>query len=255
MDAMEQRTTILIDAAAARRILTEKPKWTPVEGLESPYRVYLGSDSRALVVADNRGLLYTNSSDLLQAIDLNTEMFRGVEDQHILHILEGRLPQRLEFPEQVRSLCDSLPEMLDLPPESLDYSVESLSLIDGAIERVGKARALDPDYFPALVAYVGEVVRVYTNGWWEMRLEADLKSWGPYVADPSGRKHAVFSNVFDQLDTSLPWSLAGIAEAMIMPNPYSNLLSSSAHLRNRKVGAASEGVARFLPTGTGHHAR
>ncbi len=127
---------------------------------------YQFSDGRILFLFDGeppKGTLWPSRDSVLHSLGPNAEADQG-------HILEGRLPQGKSFPQQVELLTAKLAELVDLPQEALDYSLDSLKFLDERVkERFKPADRLGAVLFPSLVAYLGEVVRRRVEGVWEMR--------------------------------------------------------------------------------------
>jgi hypothetical protein len=92
------------------------------------------------------------------------------------------LPPLDEFVRDVDKLASSLGKVLHIPDEALDRSVESLDLVDKALGRLRVAKRMTPEVFTAVTAYLGEVMRLVSDGRWA-RLPATIKKSRP-VYDP-----------------------------------------------------------------------
>jgi hypothetical protein len=154
------------------------------------------SDGRILFLFDGEpttGTLWTSREQVLQSLDAQV-------DSADRHVLEGRLPQGQSFPDHLDELVSRLAELAGLQIEDLDYSVDSLDLLDEQIKkRIAPDKRLGAPIFPCLVAYLGEVVRQSVSGVWEMRHAAHADIWEPWVRSPDGREFAPFVCVHDQI--------------------------------------------------------
>jgi hypothetical protein len=171
----------------ARRTLLLDSQWSinaALSSIVSPSTVYQHPNGQALyVITDGLSRLYDPS---------DAEIFIAiVRDTHnqirASHILEGMLPEGKDFAAQVPDLVAQLPGLLNMKPEELDYSQSSLEIIDRKMRRRGREACNRPPLFPALLAYLGEVVRRQINGQWRMRLAEDGETWEPWIIDPDNR--------------------------------------------------------------------
>jgi hypothetical protein len=156
---------------------------------------YQFSDGRILFLFDGEpptGTLWPSRESVLESLN--------PDEAEPGHILEGRLPQGQSFPGQVPQLTATLAELVELPVDVLDYSVESLKPLDQRVkERYKPAERLGTAIFPCLIAYLGEVVRLRVDGTWEMRQSGHANVWEPWVRSPDGREFAPFVCIYDQL--------------------------------------------------------
>ena len=136
-----------------------------------------------LLFDDGRGRLYESKNELEAMLD-EGERRAARGPQSLCH----DFPQGQAFAEQIPQLVRQLAKELNLDPAVLDGSEKSLDKVDKALWRMDTERALSPDVFAPLTAYVGEVLRKATQGRWEMRRASDAdKTWEPWIVDPSGR--------------------------------------------------------------------
>jgi hypothetical protein len=112
------------------------------------------------------------------------------------------LPQGEGFAAAVPELLREAPARLGIDASALDFTVESLSLLDAAVRRLGRMKAVSPEVFPWLLAYVGEVIRrtATVGGRWEMRLEEDGRTWIPWIIDARGNLFPVLGFYKDLLE-------------------------------------------------------
>ncbi len=76
------------------------------------------------------------------------------------------LPPIDDFLRDVEALAKSLGPRLRIPDEVLDGTPESLDAVDKALKRIPWAKRQVPDSVTPLVAYLGEVIRKGTGGYW-----------------------------------------------------------------------------------------
>lgn len=114
------------------------------------------------------------------------------------HILTGRFPHGESFPREVPRLIDQLARDTDLDRSVLDSTEASLERVERTFRRKGGAKSfLDERKFPAVVAYIGEVIRHETGGRWEMELSRGV--WEPWVVAADGRRFAPFGIAYEEL--------------------------------------------------------
>ncbi len=85
-----------------------------------------------------------------------------------------------------------LAELLKIPADSLDFSVNSLALIDRELSRQLKPKDrmdLFGGYFTLLYAYMGEILRRGTEGTWKLE-EEDGKLSSATIVDKRGRTYS-----------------------------------------------------------------
>jgi hypothetical protein len=159
------------------------------------------------------GLLYASVDKFMEVL-LDTPPPLAV-----LHVLTNRASGREDFVEHIGEFVGMLPSKLEIPAARLDFSMESLSILDRAIARLGRKTKGDfENIVDAIIAYVGEVVRVQTSGKWTPRFDAECDVWEPFVTSSSGRMHAVHLLVVDELLEQYPrFSVAGAVEGELLP--------------------------------------
>lgn len=185
--------------------LLQDPQWTLDEGymrrcaaLSIPDPIYVHPDGRVLNVFPEhyvtRGGLYPTREEfelLLGGMEAN--YFKGPR-----HILQDRLPYGQDFVEHVPALVDELAVLFNIPRAELDNSMESLNKLQPKVRRRGYRNCLEAPIFPALVAYLGEVMRQQVNGQWLMRPPWQVPDiWEPYIVDPQGRECNSWSQLYD----------------------------------------------------------
>jgi hypothetical protein len=105
-------------------------------------------------------------------------------------------------------LIDQLASDTGLDRSVLDGTEASLEHVERTFRRKGGARSfLDEKKFPAVVAYVGEVIRHETGGHWKMEFAHGV--WEPWVIAADGRRFAPFGIACDQLELGRGGSIWG----------------------------------------------
>lgn len=167
-----------IKKSEARELLKEG-SWTPDPEFASGSGDAFVSDQGELLLFQHRGksILYESRQALMNW----REEFR--KQPPPTHVLEGLLPQGPQFIEAVPGLVDELADKLGLARETLDGSLESLEVVEKALNTKirPRKRILEiPNLFAAIVAYTGEVARKLTNGRWHLN-PVHGGIWEPYI--------------------------------------------------------------------------
>lgn len=136
------------------------------------------------------------------------------------HILRDLVPNDERFPEHVPQLVDDLAELLKIQRDRLDNSMDSLTLIERKVKRLGREKCIQPPIFAGLVAYTGEVIRKAVGGEWEMYLskmsQMHDEHWEPWIIDPQGRSTNMFVWLYDMLtDSGIPISIGSATSVAI----------------------------------------
>ena len=142
------------------------------------------SDQGELLLLQHRGksVLYASRADEKEYLD---DLLKRPPPTHVL---EGLLPQGPHFIEAIPGLVDELAKTLGIAREKLDGSLESLELVQKALNTKfrPRKRILEiPNLFAAIVAYTGEVARILTNGRWHLN-EVHGGIWEPYILFDDG---------------------------------------------------------------------
>jgi hypothetical protein len=126
------------------------------------------------------------------------------------HILAGKFPYGVDFPAQVMSLIQQLPGLMELPPDDLDFTFDSLKSFDRVLKGADVGEALEAPLFSALVAYCGEILRRAMPGDWYMhKAEQDADVWEPWVRSSDGAYIDVGFALYRSLEEDYPMSLEG----------------------------------------------
>lgn len=216
-----------LQAVSAKTIheLLRDPLWTKNEAFSTLFAsgtIYTHPNGRVLDMFSNgRGRLFESQEDF----NVEVQRYQELKITPSRHVLKGRLPQGKDFIQHVSQLVNELAILLKIPRDDLDNSEASLDKVDMKVKRIGRAKSLEVPIFPALVAYIGEVMRQATNGKWEMRQAySDKEIWEPWIIDPEGRSCNPFLAVYDELAEQYPFSIRGatggrIISRRVLPPP------------------------------------
>jgi hypothetical protein len=161
--------------------------------------IYTNSDGRVLEVLDaemQNGNLYNSIEAWMFRLKQYTSISNNPYPKHILH---DKLPQGQTFADEVPSLIQHLSEELKVNISKLNGSEASLELIDEGIRKKGRKKCLNAEVFPALLAYIGEVIRQAVQGCWDVRPTDDPEVWEPWIIDNNGKAYAPFITLYDEL--------------------------------------------------------
>lgn len=115
------------------------------------------------------------------------------------HVLAYVFRYGADFPLHITRLIRELGTALDLSEALLDRSLDSLVLLERAIDANGGGRTILDILFPHLVAYMGEVLIDRNGGSWYMLWRPDYAVWEPYVVTDAGEFCDPFTHLYDQL--------------------------------------------------------
>lgn len=169
---------------------------------KAPGIVYTHTDGRTMHLyagMDSEGTFYLTRERLVEKITrVRAAMARGTH-----HMLEGHFLYGEDFPQHVPALLDQIPALFKVPREALDHSWESLDLLTRKVKHLGRKRALEPQYFAPIVAYIGECIRVQVKGEWLMVQSWQHQAiWEPCVRGKDGRIHDAFFVYYEMLDNT-----------------------------------------------------
>jgi hypothetical protein len=222
-----------LTAKTVREFLAD-PQWTKDEEQEittlyNPDIVYRHSDGRVMMVFPaGRGCLYKTPQDFAQMVEASRQI-KSEQSKGWQHILKGRIPYGEAFIQHVPELIDQLAILLKIPGDQLDNSMESLLKVEVKVKRLGRKKCVEAPIFPALVAYIGEVMRnKIPGGQWKMERSHQIAEiWEPWIVDPQGRYCNSWSALYDMLtEPSEAISIQGstgvlINSRRIRPDPNS----------------------------------
>lgn len=170
-------------------------------------------DGRVLLVfeEDAKGILY-ESVDELEALVARVQeaVDRGPE-----HSAAKLIPQGRQFTQVAVSLAAQAGRALGIPDKALDGTERSLDSVEEAVRRLGARKCRTKGRFPALVAFVGEVIGRATGGCWDAFQDEITGTWEPIIRDPSGRIYQPFSIVHNELALGAGGSIRGAVDETI----------------------------------------
>ena len=112
-------------------------------------------------------------------------------------VLTGINLYGLEFEKHIPDLILSIAIQLKIPETKLDKSVESLDLIDKALDDKIINDDLYYDLYLPLVAYIGEVYIKNEGGKWTQQLKGE--TWEPYIVNKKGQGIYFFGDIYEQM--------------------------------------------------------
>jgi len=203
----------LLTKAEAKALLATE-NWT-IDPETYYWDAYVSDKGELLFIKDRgRSQLYESRQALRDAYAENR-----ADTRRSHHCLEGQIPQGPHFIEAVPALIDELAVFLKLPREKLDGTYESLEAVDAALKKVRpKRRILEtPNFFAAIIAYTGEVMRKAVNGVWWLR-PAEDGVYEPHVLLEEGKfKDDLnpFVYTYDMITEAGPISLAVVVSVQV----------------------------------------
>lgn len=95
---------------------------------------------------------------------------------------------------------ETLATILHVDQRKLDKSVASVSMLDEKINEYYLDGRLMTIMIAPLIAYVGEIIRIETNGKWIIKYEEDYNVWVPKIVSSSGELFDFAPNIYDELN-------------------------------------------------------
>lgn len=155
-----------------------------------------------------------------------------------MHPLKNCL-QGQDFLNSIPVLFDNLNLHLGIPKEQLNRTLESLNKLDNFVIIKGIRKCLEPEIFPALIAYIGEVIKDKINVRWESILHLDNgeQIYEPWLVAPNGNTVTLHDLIYKYLYEGKSCYLKVTAETAIrrLTDAYSvdlNLSSFSEKIIN-----------------------
>ena len=105
------------------------------------------------------------------------------------HALAGLLLDARYLIKTLPIYLNALPVLVSVPDTTLDFSLPSIVPLDRALATFDTEYILNPDLFPCLVGYVGEVIRREVGGKWVLSQDSESKIWEPWIEDATGRRY------------------------------------------------------------------
>jgi len=160
------------------------------------------SGSRVAYSLENDKVLIVYPAGYGYIVDISFAR-KMIEKEALIHKYDpysnvfGTLTHRYgkNFPLYTNSLIDDLAQGLKISRNRFDFTLESLDSLEYDIYRYDKNVVL-AQYFPNIIAYVGEVVMRLRGGHWEMEYDKAAAIWQPTIVDDSGYRHEWLSEVY-----------------------------------------------------------
>jgi hypothetical protein len=193
----------------ALKELLKDPQWVVDEHLyettayakDMIQRIYSHSDGRVMIVWGNRiaslagkAIMHMTRQDYL---DFNAELHR-LRKAPPQHMLESVQPIGQVFIDSIEDQIANLATLLKLSSDDLDFSFDSLIKLEAKIRHYGFRNTLSSPVFPALLAYVGEIMRRQINGKWRVRVQFNVEE--PWLVDAEGRVCQPWSQLIMHLE-------------------------------------------------------
>jgi hypothetical protein len=183
---------------------------THLGGRRDPGVIYSSIDGRVLVPLlgrDGGGRLYESRDEYVaMMLAVLEEVKAGPRATWLQH--GERLPA--EVPELIVSLGNLL--SLEAAPA---LNIDGVAEVEGALLRLPREQASSPEVELAVVAFVGEVIRIAVDGTWAQRLASDRVSREPEVLDRTGRPVRLSGLAKELLEIGGEGSIRGFAEHRI----------------------------------------
>lgn len=193
--------------------LLQQPSWTVEEELSKQLKctAYVSTEDRVLLHREvMQSRLYENKQDLLDLLKQGKKRF----DQQVLWY---ESVQRQEFASRIPRLLDELGQKLGISATKLDYTLESLGVIDAKLNQRKREEYFKQEVFAALVAYVGETIKKATNGQWCFKTEAtnNASSANPIIFSEHSALYDPAIIVFRELSENTPCCLQDVVTGEI----------------------------------------
>ncbi len=207
----------LLSTDAAIEDLLKNPAWERDEALLEKSIRYYPTPQRAnmyiksvfrhretgqilIVTPSNHGLLHPSWDLCKRHLGQMRQMTMGPLSWNP----SATLPYGKAFLDHLEEIIAILPAELGIEPWDLDYTIQSVTLLDEVLKTPGY-----PDYsaieaqplYAAVTAYVGEVARRQVDGQWVMIADdrfADV--WEPYVKSPTGSEAPIAGSILTILE-------------------------------------------------------
>ncbi len=157
---------------------------------------YKCDDDKVLAVSkDNTGNLYDCVNDW------QTELNGLIELNSLapVHILYSQIPRRDRFTQEVPHLISRLAQELKINLAELDQTLDSLLIIDQAIQSKNRQDCnSNKQLLGLLISYIGEVIKAAINGEWLIKQDNEPE-WEPVIIASTGKITSFCILVFDEL--------------------------------------------------------
>jgi len=171
---------------------------------DTMFDFYELDDKRLLLV-----LLFEEVGVLWESYQVYRTKMQPIEDKLQRQLRNGQMGEGFEdmiisdaksFETLALQCNKELSGLLSIPPDSLDFSFNSLSVLDKELSKLLKFRNrndLFDDYVKLLVVYNGEILRRSTGGTWELT-EENGKLTSAEIVDARGHTYSPLSTVLEE---------------------------------------------------------
>jgi len=156
-------------------------------------------DGRLLIVdpVDGTGTMYESEKSLREVMDEFDSLVAEKGQSH--HVLKGVFSKGINFPSEVENYVNEFSRLTNISKSKLDYSVESLKIVDQAIQNWERSDMIAKLYAP-LIAYTGEVIRTKLSGEWQIKkVEEGIEE--PYILC-GDKLYSTFVDLFKEFNES-----------------------------------------------------
>ncbi|MCM0590891.1 MAG: hypothetical protein KA716_11945 [Gloeotrichia echinulata DEX184] len=189
---------------------------TPTDLLFVFDKIYRCTDGKILAVSKaGTGNLYGSTRDWQSELDKLVELGK----REPVHILYNQIPSPERFIQEIPYLVSNLARELELDLSEMNKTLESLLIVDQAIESKNRQGYIDDSsnrkILGSLIAYVGEVVKTAIDGQWLIKRDNNGSGWEPVIVGSNGKTSSFCVMVFDELYEAEESSFYDIASLLI----------------------------------------
>lgn len=137
------------------------------------------------------------------------EELTGIAAEKPKHILQDILPEKLGSETELINTIKDMPSLFEIEKGKLDYSIESLDILEKQVKKIGYSNCISSPYYISLIAYTGEIIRRKISGSWKLIHLGEDNLIEPWIFGKDGRKIPVFSILYRELQQGNNGSLKG----------------------------------------------
>lgn len=177
------------------------------------------SDGRILEKISNDAFCILKSKEDFEKMSQVRKLHKSASSLLIDKHEDGLVVNIDEFKHNIESAKDSLSKKLGIYSNKLDFTTESLNILDAAINKY-----LCDDYFvseiaPYAVSYIGEIIKRNTKGTWKFERYKSTPFYRAIIEPANGNEidfiSAVFSEFRNQIETGDFASYAVVSSMVI----------------------------------------
>ncbi len=160
------------------------------------------------VFEDGKGVLYESVESLNRILENAKKKTESINIFSSKSICE-------DFIFNKEYLCKTICGIFKIPNKDLNYSEDSLDVIEHSIKVIGYSKCHASKYIKPIIAYVGEVIRCKVkNGAWTI-LETSDNLYEPIIADSHGKIYQPYFIVKKELELANKGSIRGAVNGTI----------------------------------------